>query len=143
MLKDYIKNNALIIVLSFICLLSLSFAIGKFVKNKNMIYSLEEMYYIETVETKEKYFLLEIETSPLLTFDLDNEEAISGILHFKNGDVCNALIDKDKNLFYIDNAPDKKLTNKIFKFNKTLYQVKKQEEKHNDYKDSVRLENEK
>ena len=139
MIKEFIKENGLIVVLSIMCIVTLSIAGTKFINDKKLVSGLDDMYYIETLESKEKYFLLEIETNPLFTFDMNDENVSSAFLHFKNGDVYNVLVNSSNNTFYLDDVPNKILSEKTYKYNKTLYQIKKQEEK-NESNDVIKLD---
>lgn len=143
MIKDFIKNNSLIIFLSLLCVFSLSIAFYKYVNNKKISSMLNDMYFIETTETKERYFLLEIQTNALYNFDFDDENVKTALLHFKNGDVANILINPNKNIFYLDDAPNKKLQDRTYKYNKTVYKMENEKEIKDDMNDVVKLDLEK
>ncbi|MCQ2911476.1 MAG: hypothetical protein MJ244_04725 [Clostridia bacterium] len=143
MIKDFIKNNSLIIFLSLLCVFSLSIAFYKYANNKKISSMLNDMYFIETTETKERYFLLEIQTNALYNFDFDDENVKTALLHFKNGDVANILINPNKNIFYLDDAPNKKLQDRTYKYNKTVYKMENEKEIKDDMNDVVKLDLEK
>ncbi|MCQ2978407.1 MAG: hypothetical protein MJ245_01260 [Clostridia bacterium] len=129
-LFSFLKNNLIVILVLALSIFFINIAFSKKFENRKLSNYLDDMYYLETVEEKEKYFLLEIETNPLLTFDFESSNVSPAILHFKDGNISNVLLDVDSNLFYIDESTNEILNDKVYKFNKTLHQIK-QDEKEN------------
>lgn len=141
MLKDFSEKNIdkvknikhIEIIIPVMIGILMSILVGvRYVSNERLMKALNDMYYLDLVEAKDRYLLLEVETNPLLKLDREDKDLELAVLHLKSGEIYNASVDTKNNLFVIDNA-NKLLESRVFKYNKTV-EMNLKEEKANEEK---------